>query len=472
MAAMTAVQQPTTSATSATAPAGQPGPSIQQLLDAERRPVPAPLRAVSQRPIPLDTVSSDRYWSQAWHDAEVQHVWRQVWQVACRVEDIPNPGDHAVYDIADDSILVVRTEHGEITAFHNVCLHRGTKLKVDDGHANVLRCPFHGFTWNLDGTIRVIPSQWDFEHVTADDMTLPEVHVGVWGGFVFVSMADEPQPFHEYLEVLTDHFATPGWELEHRVATFHAAKVIGCNWKVAAEAFIESYHVIATHPQILQSNGDANTQYDVWGKHVNRMVNAFAVPSPHLKQVNEQQVADNALALFARLAPDGVTVEDGHTAREAVGGVIRERMGAATGIDFTDTSDAELLDAIEYFLFPNFAPWAGVTQALCYRWRPNGNDPNSCIMDVWRLAPLPPDVATDPERRPAAAQAQHLTLAQSWKEAKGMGLLADIFEQDMANLPRVQAGLRAARRPVTFAQYQESRIRHLHETLERRLGLR
>lgn len=446
-------------------PIGQPGPTVQQLLDAEHRPVPAALREQSAPDVPVDTVSTDRYWSPAWHQLEVELLWRTTWQVACREEDLPSPGDHVVYDIADDSLIVVRTEEGTIRAFHNVCLHRGTKLRVDSGKVNAFRCPFHGFTWNLDGTLKLIPSGWDFPHVDADDFALPEAHVATWGGFVFVNMAERPEPFEQFLEVLPEHFRT--WPLEHRVATFHAVKVVPCNWKVALEAFIESYHVIATHPQILQSNGDANTQYDVWGRHVNRMINAFAVPSPHLRQVTEQQVADNALELFSRLAPEGVTVPEGRSAREVVGEVIRQKMTAITGIDYSQTTDCELLDAIEYFVFPNFAPWAGVTQSLCYRWRPNGNDPNSCIMDVWRLSPVAPGA-----ERPAPAPVQELTVEQSWREAKGMGLLADIFEQDMANLPRVQAGLRAARRPVTLARYQEGRIRHFHHTLEETLGLR
>jgi nitrite reductase/ring-hydroxylating ferredoxin subunit len=441
----------------------RPGPSVQHLLDRECRPVPVALRHEHQEPLDgVDAVDPARYWSYDVHRLEVERLWRRVWQVACREEDIPGVGDHEVYDIVDDSVIVVRTDDGTIRAFHNVCLHRGTKLRVDAGHAASFRCPFHGFTWNLDGSLKQIPSAWDFPQVDPATFSLPEVHVATWGGFVFVNLATEPEPFDSFLEVLPEQFRS--WRLEQRWSSFHAAKVIPCNWKVALEAFLESYHVIATHPQILPSTGDANTQYDTWGRHVNRMITPFAVASPHLRQVAEQQVADNATELFRRLVPDGLAVPEGSTARETVGDFVRTGMSAAMGVDLSAATDCELLDAIQYHLFPNFVPWAGITQSLCYRVRPNGDDPQSCVMDVWRLAPVP-----DGAPRPPAARAQHLGVDQPWTDAKGMGGLADVFEQDMANLPRVQAGLRAARRPVVFARYQESRLRQLHHTLGRYL---
>ena len=85
--------------------------------------------------------------------------------MACREEEIPQVGDTLVYDIVDASLLIVRTAPDEIRAFHNSCLHRGTQLRAGPGHVAELRCPFHGFTWNLDGSFREMPCSWDFPHV-------------------------------------------------------------------------------------------------------------------------------------------------------------------------------------------------------------------------------------------------------------------------------------------------------------------
>ena len=104
-----------------------------------------------------------------------------MWQFACRENDIPEVGDHVVYEIVRDSYLVIRTAPDEIKAYPNACLHRGRRLKDHDGRCEEIRCPFHGFTWALDGALKRVPAEWDFAHIDPDDFTLPEAagrHVG------------------------------------------------------------------------------------------------------------------------------------------------------------------------------------------------------------------------------------------------------------------------------------------------------
>ena len=111
--------------------------------------------------------------------------------------------------------------------------------------------------------------------------------------------------------------------------------------------------------------------------------------------------------------------------------------------------------------FPAFAPWAGVGQSLVYRWRP-GPTPDTCFMDVIRMAPNP-----DSGEIPDPAPHQVLTLDQSWHEAEAMGQLADVFQQDMDNLPKVQAGLKSkGKRGVSFGLYQETRMRMHHRMID------
>ena len=142
-----------------------PGVTYQQLLDQDSHEVPEVLRLQSPKDLGLNDYSVNRYISADYHQKEVERLWKKVWQFTCREEDIPEPGDHYRYDIAGISFLIVRTETGEIKAYPNACLHRGRMLKEFDGNAAELRCPFHGFAWQLDGCLKDFPSAWDFPQI-------------------------------------------------------------------------------------------------------------------------------------------------------------------------------------------------------------------------------------------------------------------------------------------------------------------
>ena len=126
-----------------------PGVSYQDLLDQDTHEVPPVLRLQSPKDVGFDDFSKERYISRDYHEKEVKNLWMKVWQMACREEEIPDPGDHLRYDIAGVSFIVVRQLDGGIKTFPNACLHRGRMLKEFDGHASELRCPFHGFGWNF-----------------------------------------------------------------------------------------------------------------------------------------------------------------------------------------------------------------------------------------------------------------------------------------------------------------------------------
>ncbi|MHB8593161.1 MAG: aromatic ring-hydroxylating oxygenase subunit alpha [Acidimicrobiales bacterium] len=432
---------------------------VQGLLDAERRPVPPALRAVSTPSIHPRRVARRGYTSAGAHAEEVERVWRRVWQVACRLEQIPEVGDSIVYDIAGASLVVVRSASDRVRALYNTCLHRGTLLRTAPGRIGELRCPFHGFTWALDGSFAGMPCPWDFPQVDVERFRLPEARVGTWGGFVFVCLDDEAEALEDYLEILPGHFRS--WPLGDRVLVAHVVRALPCNWKVALEAFIESYHTVAVHPQLLTTSGDTQTEYDVYEgvRHVSRMITPVGIASEHVDhEVEEQDIVD---AMFST-GPDGdATVPAGTTARALLADRVRRRLAERTGRDHEDVTDCEALDAIEYFVFPNFVPWAGYTTPLVYRFRPDGHDHRRSVMDVMLLEPVPAG------GRPPPAPTRHLEEGQSWSDAPELGYLGRILDQDTATLGRVQRGLQSADGPdLTFSAYQESRIRHFHDTLD------
>jgi phenylpropionate dioxygenase-like ring-hydroxylating dioxygenase large terminal subunit len=433
-----------------------PAISYQELLDTDTHPVPDWLRLESPIASGPTRVPISRYLSREFHDLEVEKVWRRVWQVACREEDIPEVGDHHVYEIANHSILVVRSTPGEIGAFHNVCLHRGRILKEKCGRASELRCAFHGFAWKLDGSLLHIPSSWDFPDVVPDEFSLPEVKVGTWGGFVFVNMDSDCGPLSEHVAGLSEQFAR--WPLEDRYKQAHVAKVLGCNWKLAQEAFMEAYHVVATHPQLLPAFGDDNSQYDVFGNFA-RAMSPGGTPSPHLRWTPTEQEMADWMTDRSLDEPVKLVVPPGRTARDTL--AEQRRQGLASVLDGAadQLCDAEVIDSFYFTVFPNFHPW-GAYNRVAYRFRPFGDDHTKSVMECMYLAPFRPG------ERPPPAELTWLDEDSDWTEAPELGMLARVFNQDVYNLPKVQAGLEAAQNEeVIFAEYQETKLRHFHGLL-------
>lgn len=436
------------------------GISYNELLKKESRHVPDILTEESAPYLGSDDIPTERYTSQAFHDLEMEKIWSRVWQMACREEDIPNAGDHIVYDIGDYSILVTRTEDDQIKAYHNACLHRGRQLCDQDGNKDYFRCPFHGFAWNLDGSLRDIPCKWDFPHIDRKKWDLPEVKVGTWRGWVFINLDDECESLESYLgEELYRQFAR--WPQDALYKTVHVAKIMECNWKVAQEAFMESFHVVATHPQLLESVGDSNTQYDTYG-NFNRAITTNFLPSPHMDSEPSQQAIFDAMTDRQIGDPPMVEVPEGSTAREVAASGSREALRPFFGDLVDEMSDSEMVDYIYYSIFPNFHPKGRLEPQEIYRFRPYKNNPLRCIMEVIFLKPFKGE-------RPAAAPIHWLREDEDWADAPEIGAgMIRVFNQDTLNFPQVQRGIQATRKKgLTLANYQESKIRHFHTLIER-----
>jgi nitrite reductase/ring-hydroxylating ferredoxin subunit len=433
-----------------------PGITYQQLLDQDSRPVPDVLRLQSPKDMGLQRYSVKRYTSAAWHELEVERLWKKVWQFTCREEDIPEPGDHYRYDIAGMSFLIVRTETGELKAYPNACLHRGRMLKEFDGNAAELRCPFHGFCWKLDGQLKDIPADWDFPQIDQSDFSLPEIPLAVWAGFIFINPDQNCDPFDDFIKDLAEQFER--WNLGGLYKQAHAAKVMPCNWKIAQEAFCEAFHVNATHPQIMRSIGDVNSQVDVW-ENCSRVITAGGTHSPLLTDVSNPDL----IRAMMDLDHDAEVPEipEGVSLRTFLADRSRENLKAIAGDRAETYCDAELMDSLDYTLFPNFHPW-GAFNGIVYRFRPNGNDHRSSIMECMMLAPFEGE-------RPPAAKVHWLEEDETWSSV--LGFLGKVFDQDSFNMPKVQQGLEATYMDgIVLSGYQESKVRWLHHKLTEWVG--
>jgi phenylpropionate dioxygenase-like ring-hydroxylating dioxygenase large terminal subunit len=429
-----------------------PGITYQELLDRDTHDVPSVLRLQSPMDFGDEDVSIERYTSKAWFDKEVEFLWKRVWQYACREEEIPEPGDTYRYDIAGMSFLVVRTSSGDVRAYPNACLHRGRLLKEFDGRNSELRCAFHGFCWTLDGKLKDVPARWDFPTIEDEQWSLPSLPVGRWAGFLFINPDRDCEPFDQWIADLRDQFQV--WPLADLYIESHTAKRVDANWKIAQEAFCEAFHVNGTHPQILMSLGDTNSQADVW-RNCARVITPGGTYSPLLETppTTEQQLM---YAMDLREGDPIPKLPEGMSVRAFRAAGMREALRPRAGARVDRLSDAELVDSIDYTLFPNFHPW-GAFNSIVYRFRPNGRDHRSAIMEAIMLAPFE-------GKRPPPAKLHWLAPDESWSTQ--LGFLGKVFDQDFFNMPKVQQGLESTYKPgVTLASYQESKVRWLHHRL-------
>jgi len=230
-----------------------------------------------------DRIPVEGYISRDYVELEKERLWPRIWQMACREEEIPNAGDFYTYDIADESIAVVRKQDGSIAAYHNVCPHRGRRLTSGCGRMGKFHCKYHGWQWNLDGKPTEIVDRHDWGAVLQDEeVTLHAVKVATWGGWVFINMDPQSESLEEFLgeaKTLLDPY-----EIEEMRYVWRKRIIMPCNWKTAQEAFMEGYHVQTTHRQLLAYQDDY-TFSRAHGKHAMfgyAPTALFGLPSPRI----------------------------------------------------------------------------------------------------------------------------------------------------------------------------------------------
>ena len=303
-----------------------------------------------------------------------------------------------------------------------------------------------------------------------DEYSLSEIQTGRFGGFIFVNISKNPEPFEDYLGVLPEHFAN--WDLDKRFVELHMAKELPCNWKTAQEAFIEAYHTMETHPQILTGVGDANVQYDIYGDHVSRFYAPLGINSPHLEDpLTDQELVNMMLVGDRSVFDEKLVVGEGETARTVMARFLRQTLGGKYGTDLSRFSDSEMIDTIEYHLFPNMFLFPGLSLPMVYRFRPMGLDPNRTLFEILFLRPVPDDGP-----RPDPAEVVRVKEQESYGIVPGMDPgMAAVYDQDTDNLRAQQQGYLNAqfagrKTGQTLGNYQESRIRHFNMVIDKYLA--
>jgi nitrite reductase/ring-hydroxylating ferredoxin subunit len=395
----------------------------------------------------------DAYISEQYARAERDKLWRKVWLQAGRVEEIPNAGDYLTYEILDDSILVVRAAKGEIRAFHNVCVHRGRRL-VDiptgarnaQGQQKHFVCGYHGWRYNLNGENTHVLNKEDWKGALRDDCTgLSKVSVDTWGGWIWINMDPNCEPLRAYLEPAAS--VLDPFELQNLRFKWRRWAIFDCNWKVAMEAFIETYHVPATHPEFMKFGAytgwarlegkHSSLGYDTPGETKGRLrlgagkdprVATAEMVSYTMKHVNSnftQSLLDSALRLVDEL-PEGTPGDKvlKHWLESA------RKADAARGIVWPSVDPALVArSGTAWNIFPNFRIGHAVNNALCYQARPFGYDPDKCIFEVsvFELYAKGQEPKTEWEFTP-------LEDLERW---------GSVLPQDFSNMAAVQQGMKS-----------------------------
>ena len=421
---------------------------------------PTPVVKEPDPDLGFELIPKERYTGREFLELEKERLWPRVWQLAGREAGVPEPGDYFTYEIGDESILVVRQADGRIAAFHNVCQHRGSRLcEPGAGHARAFSCRFHGWTYGADGTLQRVPDRETFaQGIDEHALGLPRVHCDTWGGFVWISTGPDAEPLREYLGIIPEHLDPYHFEEQSLIEDITVE--VDCNWKSCIDAFNESYHVHATHPEMLEYGDDVNVQIDVYERHT-RFLFRLGVVSPRLRDA--ERITKPIRELFLRGAGIDPDAFDGSAAdvRPAIARAMREKVQAQMGVDFSDLSDDQLIDDYNYTIFPNLALNVHARGFWLFRLRPHPTDPGRMFFDFFNFLRAPGAAIGRPE---------HVHARQTEFRFAEATLGGEVLDQDLFNLPLVQAGMRSSGYKGLFLGSQELRIRHFHETLERYTG--
>ena len=176
---------------------------------------------------------------------EMEHIFAKDWICAGRAEALPNPGDYMTMDLAGEPVIVLRDRDGQMRALSNVCRHRMSTLLEGRGNVRAIVCPYHAWTYNLDGALRGAPAMTLNEGFCKPDVSLPQIRCSVWKGWIMVTLNPDAPAVEEALaevDKLVGHL-----DMSTYTETFREEHVWDTNWKVLAENFMESYHLPVCH---------------------------------------------------------------------------------------------------------------------------------------------------------------------------------------------------------------------------------
>jgi choline monooxygenase len=401
-------------------------------------------------------VPAERYHSAAFAQLETQRMWPKVWQLACTVDHVAEPGDYFEYRCGPYSVIIVRGDDGALRAFQNVCRHRGNSLCAGAGcDLRELRCGYHGWTWDLNGALKRVPNRKGFGTLPMAELPLFAVRVDTWERLVFVNLDLDATPLADFLEAIPHDIGWLGLEDFRCYATLTID--VEANWKTIADGFGETYHIQTLHPELHRCMDDVYAPQVIWG-HTGKSEQLYGVPSPHLKHPpTDAEVWDAYVRTQGALM--GVAEGTPFPGGEPVIDVIAERIkafAAGRGVDLSWASTDQMMRLHQYNIFPNLTLLANADHLTVMAARP-GPDPDhgELVMILWTR--MPPGA---PRCKPADVR---MTAAEA-----DPGL---VISQDIQVLAGLQRGVHQPGFTHLMLSSEERRVINMHRNLERYLDL-
>ncbi|BBX18036.1 (2Fe-2S)-binding protein [Mycolicibacterium duvalii] len=433
-------------------------------------------------------VPKSRYVDPEFLRLELDRLFTQVWQPACREEELPAPGSFYEYVIGRQSIMVVRQKDRSVKAFYNACTHRGMKVVRGSGCAagGDLRCQFHGWRFALDGRSSFVPSRDEFLDRPRDQWSLRPVAVGSWGGWIFVSMADNPPDLLEWLDPLPS--ALEPFRLHDMRFRWRKRTPLNANYKTVIDAFIEGYHTPGTHPQTLRAAQGPRPPAEPAAPQEF----VYAPYTPTLRYRNHSRFiytarpdsGDRDAARKAQAARPEVFANSMQYNYLEVGSLVTERdyraarrlatmepsdippfvlyhqmceeLALAEGVDFPKmTMEQYFAGNGDWHVFPTLVLLVEKSCVLGYRVLPDAENPNRCVFEMFSLEHFAPGEV------PETSWLE----VERWQDHDGWG---ELPTQDLRNIDAIHAGMHSRGFDGLWLNTaQEMSIRNAHAIADR-----
>lgn len=218
---------------------------------------PAHYAGVRKPLLEAETVPAWCYTSQEFYQREVERIWRKLWNFVGSADQIANPGDYFTLNFTGVPLIILRDQDGVIRAFANTCRHRGSELLEGKGNCKLIVCPYHSWTFELNGNLRGAPEMEKTIGFEKADYGLRPIKVDTWGGFLFVNFDDNCPPLKQHLGGLPEKLAPYG--LEDMALVRRKTYEIDCNWKLFVENAKESYHIGTVHRSTINKYASAKS---------------------------------------------------------------------------------------------------------------------------------------------------------------------------------------------------------------------
>jgi phenylpropionate dioxygenase-like ring-hydroxylating dioxygenase large terminal subunit len=416
-------------------------------------------RKASALPVPYamefaDRVRKERYFDPDFYRLEVDQLWPRVWQMACRLEEIPTPHDFVEYEILDQSIVVLRTPDMGVRAFQNACRHRGVRVVEGRGTCESgFVCPFHGWCYGVDGTNTFVPRARTFadHNLQPGDIDLVPVRCETWGGCAWINLDRDAPPLRQCLEPAAS--VLDAWKVESLRTEWWYACRLPVNWKLAQEAFVEQYHVVETHPQLVipgryaprKETVDARAYIDADLHYLRTMSEGMA----GMVHANDVRVAEGLRDMELPDDPELAIATWHRSLNEAV---TKWHRDAGSDVPDLETLEARGLNEPMGYCFPHYFVLPMYSSASSYRFRPLG--PEETLMEIWSLT-----------RFPEGSEREKPAPPEVWEA--GDPRWPPIPKQDFSNLPRQQRGLHAKGFEfMRLSEQMEGHISNFHRTID------